>query len=164
LKQTILDTWNHTLEGHLFISSFIEDPKGNATYIPDPNPELCQGVGRQKKKRIKTTWMKPKLVVQWHSAQSATIQDTPTRNALQQCMLAMHLVRQTRMMLPNLRLVEVHLRDVDVDVVAVASCQLGPKLLQVIRPHNNCQFLFSSIYFNNIFSHVVTSNFALNFT
>jgi hypothetical protein len=46
LKQTILDTWNHTLEGHLFISSFIEDPKGNATYIPDTNPELCQGVGR----------------------------------------------------------------------------------------------------------------------
>jgi hypothetical protein len=38
LKQTIMDTWNHTLEGYLFISSFIEDPKGNATYIPDPNP------------------------------------------------------------------------------------------------------------------------------
>jgi hypothetical protein len=53
LKQTILDTWNHTLEGHLFISSFIEDPKGNATYIPDPNPELCQGDGRRKKKRIR---------------------------------------------------------------------------------------------------------------
>jgi hypothetical protein len=53
LKQTILDTWNHTLEGHLFISSFIEDPKGNATYIPDPNPELCQGIGRRKKKRIR---------------------------------------------------------------------------------------------------------------
>jgi hypothetical protein len=49
LKQTILGTWNHTLEGHLFISLFIEDPKGNATYIPDPNLELCQGVGRQKK-------------------------------------------------------------------------------------------------------------------
>jgi hypothetical protein len=53
LKQTILDTWNHTLEGHLFISSFIEDPKGNATYIPNPNPELYQGIGRQKKKRIR---------------------------------------------------------------------------------------------------------------
>jgi hypothetical protein len=34
--------------------------------------------------------------------------------------LAMHLVRQTRMMLPNLRLVELHLRDVDVDVVVAA--------------------------------------------
>jgi hypothetical protein len=64
--------------------------------------------------------MKPKLVVQWRSTQSATIQDTPIRNALQQCTLAMHLVRQTRMMLPNLLLVEVHLRDVDVDVVAAA--------------------------------------------
>jgi hypothetical protein len=53
LKQTILDTWNHTLEGHLFISSFIEDPKGNATYILDLNHELCQGVGRWEKKRIK---------------------------------------------------------------------------------------------------------------
>jgi hypothetical protein len=51
-KQTTLDTWNHTLECRLFISSFIEDPKGNATYIPDPNPELCQGIGRRKKKRI----------------------------------------------------------------------------------------------------------------
>jgi hypothetical protein len=64
--------------------------------------------------------MKLKLGVQWCSVQSATTQDTPTRNALQQCMLAMHLVRQTRMMLPNLRLVELHLRDVDVDVVATA--------------------------------------------
>jgi hypothetical protein len=65
-----------------------------------------------------TTWMKLKLVVQWRSVQSATTQDTPTRNALQQCTLSMHLVRQTRMMLPNLRLVDLHLRDVDVDVVA----------------------------------------------
>jgi hypothetical protein len=67
-----------------------------------------------------TTWMKLKLVVQWRSVQSATTQDTPKRNALQQCTLAMHLVRQTRMMLPNLRLVELHLRDVVVDVVAAA--------------------------------------------
>jgi hypothetical protein len=67
-----------------------------------------------------TTWMKLKLVIQWLSAQSATIQDTPPRNALQQCTLSMHLLRETRMMLPNLRLVEVHLRDVDVDVVAAA--------------------------------------------
>jgi hypothetical protein len=68
----------------------------------------------------KTTRMKLKLVVEWRSAQSATIQDTPTRNALQQCTFTMHLVRQTRMMLPNLQLVEWHLRDMDVDVVAAA--------------------------------------------
>jgi hypothetical protein len=67
-----------------------------------------------------TTWMKLKLVVQWRSAQSATIKDTTTRNALQQGTLAMQLVRQTRMMMPNLLLVEVHLWDVDVDVVATA--------------------------------------------
>jgi hypothetical protein len=66
--------------------------------------------------------MKLKLVVQWRSAQSATIQETPTRNALQQCMLAMHLVRVTLMMLPNLRLVEVHLRDVDVIAAAMKEC------------------------------------------
>jgi hypothetical protein len=71
-----------------------------------------------RRRELGTTWMKLKLVVQWRSAQSATIQDTPTRNALQQCTLAMHLVRQTRMWLPNLRLVELHLQDVDVDGVA----------------------------------------------
>jgi hypothetical protein len=37
-----------------------------------------------------------------------------------QARATMHLVRQTRMMLPNLRLVELHLRDVVVDVVAAA--------------------------------------------
>jgi hypothetical protein len=51
-KQTILDTWNHTLEGYLFIGSFIQDPKENATYIPDPNLEMSQGDGRRKKKRF----------------------------------------------------------------------------------------------------------------
>jgi hypothetical protein len=64
--------------------------------------------------------MKLKRVIQWRSIYSATTQDTPIRNALQQCTLAMHLVRPTRVILPNLRLVELHLLDVDVDVVAAA--------------------------------------------
>ena len=52
-KATVLATWNHTLEGYLFLGSFTQDPKENATYIPDPDPEMCQGVGRRKKKRIR---------------------------------------------------------------------------------------------------------------
>ena len=52
-KKTVVNTWNHTLEGYLTRGSFTEDPKKNALYISDPNPDLCQGVGRRKKKRIR---------------------------------------------------------------------------------------------------------------
>jgi hypothetical protein len=121
LEKTILDTWNHTLEGHISSSvRSLKTPKEmQHTYlIQILNCAKALVDGRRRGSKI--TWMKLKLVVQWRSVQSATTQETPTRNALQQCTLAMHLVRQTRMMLSNLRLVEVHLRDVDVDIVAAA--------------------------------------------
>ena len=48
-KEIVLSTWNQTIQGYLERGSFTEDPKENALYIPDPNPDLCQGVGRRKK-------------------------------------------------------------------------------------------------------------------
>jgi hypothetical protein len=53
LKQTVLDTWNHTIEGYLHIGTFTQDPKDSVLYIPNPDPAMCQGVGRRKKKRIR---------------------------------------------------------------------------------------------------------------
>jgi hypothetical protein len=47
-----LDTWNHTIEGYLHLGTFTQDPKDSALYIPNPDPTMCQGVGRRKKKRI----------------------------------------------------------------------------------------------------------------
>jgi hypothetical protein len=44
-KQTIFYTWNRTNEDYLYLGSFTKDPKENAIYIPDPNPDMCQGVG-----------------------------------------------------------------------------------------------------------------------
>jgi hypothetical protein len=53
LKQTVLDTWNHTIEGNLHLGTFTQDPKDSALYISNPDPTMCQGVGRHKKKRIR---------------------------------------------------------------------------------------------------------------
>jgi hypothetical protein len=53
LKQTILDIWNHTIEGCLHLGTFTQDPKDSALYIPNPDPTMCQGVSRRKKKRIR---------------------------------------------------------------------------------------------------------------
>ena len=33
--------------------TFTENPKENVVHIPNPDPEMCQGVGRRKKKRIR---------------------------------------------------------------------------------------------------------------
>ena len=52
-KETLLATWNQTLEGYLMMGSFTKDPKENDVFIPDPDPTKCQGVGRRKKKRIR---------------------------------------------------------------------------------------------------------------
>ena len=52
-KEIILNTCKRTLVGYLVMGSFTKHPKENATYIPDPDPERCQGVGRRKKKRIR---------------------------------------------------------------------------------------------------------------
>jgi hypothetical protein len=53
LKQMILDTWNHTIEGYLHLGTFTQDPKDSALYISNPDPTMCQGVSRQRKKRIR---------------------------------------------------------------------------------------------------------------
>jgi hypothetical protein len=53
LKKTVLDTWNHTIEGYLHLGTFTQDPKDSVLYIPNPDPTMCQGVGRRKKKRIR---------------------------------------------------------------------------------------------------------------
>jgi hypothetical protein len=52
-KETIWNTWNQTIEGYLVQGTFTEKPKENVVHIPNPDPEMCQGVGRQKKKRIR---------------------------------------------------------------------------------------------------------------
>ena len=46
-------TWRHEIYGFRILGDFITDPGHNATYIPDPDPEMFQGVGRRKKKRIR---------------------------------------------------------------------------------------------------------------
>ena len=53
LKETIWMTWRHEIYGFRILGDFITDPEHNATYIPDPDPEMFQGVGRRKKKRIR---------------------------------------------------------------------------------------------------------------
>jgi hypothetical protein len=41
LKQTVLDTWNHTIEGYLHLGTFTQDPKDSVLYIPNPGPTMC---------------------------------------------------------------------------------------------------------------------------
>jgi hypothetical protein len=53
LKQTVLDTWNHTIEGYLHLGTYTQDPKDSALYIANPDPAMCQGVSRRKKKSIR---------------------------------------------------------------------------------------------------------------
>jgi len=53
MKETIWMTWRHEIYGFRILGDFITDPGHNATYIPDPDPEMFQGVGRRKKKRIR---------------------------------------------------------------------------------------------------------------
>jgi hypothetical protein len=53
LKQSVLDTWNHTIEGYLHLGTFTQVPKDNVLYIPNPDPVMCQGVGQRKNKRIR---------------------------------------------------------------------------------------------------------------
>ena len=53
MKKTIWMTWRHEIYGFRILGDFITDPGHNATYIPDPDPEMFQGVSRRKKKRIR---------------------------------------------------------------------------------------------------------------
>jgi hypothetical protein len=41
LKQTVLDTWNHTIEGCLHLETFTQDPKDSAMYLPNPYLAMC---------------------------------------------------------------------------------------------------------------------------
>jgi hypothetical protein len=52
-KETIRNIWNQTIQGYLVRGSFTENPKEIAVHIPNPDPQLCQGIGRHKKKRIR---------------------------------------------------------------------------------------------------------------
>jgi hypothetical protein len=44
--------------------SFTENPKENVVDIPNSDPQLCQGVGRRRRRGLGTTWMKQKLELQ----------------------------------------------------------------------------------------------------
>jgi hypothetical protein len=52
-KETVQNIWNWTIQGYLVQGSFTEHPKENVVHIPNPDPQLCQGVQRWKKKRIR---------------------------------------------------------------------------------------------------------------
>jgi hypothetical protein len=41
------------IQGYLVQGTFTKNPKENVVHIPNPDPQLCQGVGRRKKKRIR---------------------------------------------------------------------------------------------------------------
>ena len=45
MKETIWMTWRHEIYGFRILGDFITDPGHNASYIPDPDPEMFQGVG-----------------------------------------------------------------------------------------------------------------------
>jgi hypothetical protein len=53
LKETVWETWRGELNGFHILGSFTSNPGIHATYIPDPDPEMFQGLGRRKKKRIR---------------------------------------------------------------------------------------------------------------
>jgi hypothetical protein len=52
-KETIQNIWNQTIQGYLVQGYFTKNPKENVVHIPNLDPQLCQGVGRRKKKRIR---------------------------------------------------------------------------------------------------------------
>ena len=53
LKEVIWATWNNEIYGYRMLGNFINNPREHARYIPDPNPEMFQGVGRRKNRRIR---------------------------------------------------------------------------------------------------------------
>jgi hypothetical protein len=50
-KEIVRNTWNPTIQGYLMQGTFTQNPKENVMHIPNPDPKLCQGVGRRKKKK-----------------------------------------------------------------------------------------------------------------
>ena len=58
LKESIFMTWRNEIYGFRILGDFITDPGYNASYIPDPDPEMFQGMGRRKKKHIRNNTYK----------------------------------------------------------------------------------------------------------
>jgi hypothetical protein len=104
LKQTVLDTWNHTIEGYLNLRTFTQDPKDSALYILDTDPAMCQGVGRCKKKRIRNNMEEAEAGPQGLIFSRC---NNPTRNAPKHLTFPLPLLH--------------HLHLVHVDVVSVAT-------------------------------------------
>jgi hypothetical protein len=107
LKQTVLDTWNYTIESYLHLGTFTQDPKDSVLYIPNPDPAMCQGVSRRKKKRIRNNMDEAEAGPQGQICSNATLLDTPTRNAPKHLTFPLPLLH--------------HLHLVHVDVVPAAT-------------------------------------------
>jgi hypothetical protein len=43
-KEMVRNIWNQTIQGYLVHCSFTENPKENVVHIPNPDPQLCQGM------------------------------------------------------------------------------------------------------------------------
>jgi hypothetical protein len=50
-KENVRNIWNRTIQGYPVQGTFTENPKENVMHIPNPDPQLCQGVDRWKKKK-----------------------------------------------------------------------------------------------------------------
>jgi hypothetical protein len=106
LKQTVLDTWNHTIEGCILELSLKTPKTVHCTYQIQIQP--CVKVSVDARRRgLGTTWMRLKLDLRGRYAPSATILDTPTRNAPKHLTFPLPLLH--------------HLHLVHVDVVPVAT-------------------------------------------
>jgi hypothetical protein len=87
LKETIWATWRHEIYGYKMVGDFIDNPGNNASYIPDPDPDMVQDVGRRKEKNaFGTTRISLKLALKFESARSATRRVTTTKTAMQRFM------------------------------------------------------------------------------
>lgn len=49
-KETIFQTWATEIYGYRVIGTFVDNPGQSANYIPDPSPEMFQGIGRRRKR------------------------------------------------------------------------------------------------------------------
>jgi hypothetical protein len=107
LKQTVLDTWNHAIEGYHILELSLKTPNTvRCTYQIQIQP--CVEVSVDARRRgLGTTWMRLKLDLRGRYAPSATILDTPIRNALKHLTFPLPLLH--------------HLHLVHVDVVPAAT-------------------------------------------
>ena len=71
MKETIWMTWRHEIYGFCILGDFITDPGRNASYIPDPDPEIFQGWGDASRNTFGIIWIDRRLVETCISARSA---------------------------------------------------------------------------------------------